>query len=131
MMTLILWTVGISDANADRESPQRPETELQEPPAVKLEHDGQAYMCFAYGGDAERLEYIIVDYHLLFGYAMSLEQEAATLRVDLRGHQAEMLRWQSLATEHRQRSEMFRLDWMDARQRDAPLMPSSYQTLTP
>lgn len=116
-MTLILWTVGISDANADSDPPQRPETELQEPPAIKLERDGRSYMCFAYGGDAERLEYIIVDYHLLFGYAMSIEQEIASLRLDLSGHQAEMKRWQSLATEHRQRSDMFYQDWLSARQR--------------
>jgi len=86
---------------------KRPSNRLTEPEALLITTcSGEKFMGFDKDG-AVQLSHIIIDYHLLWSYSLSLEQEIKSLKKELILSEKNANSWKTMALNNKSKSDFY------------------------
>lgn len=99
-MMLLICSIN-SEAN------ERPQKEYLEPEAVKVvDVSGNEFVCYK-PKDGVTVARIFVDYHTLWSYALSLEQEKKTFKTEISLLEKKAYLWEYTAVEMKERGDLY------------------------
>lgn len=105
-LSTLLTRHATATENANR--PQRPQVERLEPVAAEVrDAAGRAWVCYTPDGGRE-LGHLLIDYHTLWAYAVSLEAEATAYKLEIGKWEARLELWRGVAEEQRRTVGLFR-----------------------
>lgn len=100
------------------EANEKPKQHLVEPKAQLItDCSGKRYMGFDMD-DAVLLSHIITDYHLLWSYSESLEEDIGSLKLELKAEQQSTILWMNWAKKNEKRGNLY-LTMYEKRNRQA------------
>ncbi len=86
LMISMTWTLLCATPAATDDSPTRPDTHRREPMGRSITQDGVEYKAYTLA-EYKQLGHLILDYHLLWDYSLSLE-------LDISSYERETVQWE-------------------------------------